>query len=207
LSTLVLRLSFTLAFDPSTVHIDSVRDAMLSARIPTYASMIRGVRLFADAPRGSGIVASTVRSIVRANPLIDTMDALALALAARTAAAHAGLDRTLFVATLLQESGFDPAAFSTAGACGIAQFMPATARGLGIDPFDPTAAIAASATLLRAEVDRYADARESAYVLAFAAYNAGDGAVTYYHGVPPYPETREYIDDIIERAARLIAQR
>ncbi len=163
--------------------------------------------MFTDAPRGSGPLASVVRSVVRANPRIDVLDALGLAVIAADAAKREGVNPQFIAATLLQESAFDPNAISSAGAYGIAQFTVPTARFYSVDPFDPRAAIQGATHVLAAYLTRYARAPGDPYASALAAYNAGPGAVEYYHGVPPYPETRAYIADIHERWARLIAER
>jgi soluble lytic murein transglycosylase-like protein len=107
-------------------------------------------------------------------------------------------------ATLLQESAFDPRALSAAGAIGIAQFMLSTADGMGVDPFEPYSAIDGAAALLSSYVRSYDGVYPNPYAAALAAYNAGPGAVTAYRGVPPYPETRAYIDDIVDRWAKIV---
>jgi hypothetical protein len=95
----------------------------------------------------------------------------------------------LLAAQLQAESGFDPNARSPAGALGIAQFMPATARAYGLaNPFDPAAAIDAQARLMRDLLARFGKVE-----LALAAYNAGPGAVERFGGIPPYAETRAYV--------------
>jgi hypothetical protein len=200
-------LGFVLAFNPATVHIDGLRNLALSWHTAQPVQMIRGLRLLTDAPRGSGPIASVIRSIVRANPRISPFDALGLAIVAREAAERAQLDPDFFAATMLQESAFDPHAMSPAGAAGIAQFTMPTAAIVGVDPFDPRSALTAAARLLAAYVRAYRRPGVDAYALALAAYNAGPLAVAQYHGVPPYAETREYISDIDERLARLIAER
>jgi soluble lytic murein transglycosylase-like protein len=114
-----------------------------------------------------------------------------------TAAATAnGIAPVLLAALLRSESGFDPRAVSPAGAQGIAQLMPATARGLGLrDPFDPGQAIPAAARLLGGHVRAF-----GSVPLALAAYNAGPGAVRRYGGIPPYPETQAYVARILALA-------
>lgn len=110
----------------------------------------------------------------------------------RAGAAH-GVDPALLAAVARQESGFDPAAVSPAGAQGLMQLMPATARGLGVsDPFDPTQAVDGGARLLGDLISRFGSVE-----LALAAYNAGPGAVLRYDGVPPYPETRAYVAKVM----------
>ncbi len=99
----------------------------------------------------------------------------------------------LLAAQLYAESGFDPAAVSPAGAQGIAQFMPGTARSYGLsDPFDATQAIDAQAHLMRDLLRQF-----GSVPLALAAYNAGPGAVSGCGCVPPYPETQAYVTKIL----------
>ncbi len=100
----------------------------------------------------------------------------------------------LLAAQLYAESGFNPFAQSGAGAEGIAQFMPGTARAYGLgDPYDPVAAIDAQAHLMSDLLGQFGGRA----ALALAAYNAGAGAVARYGGVPPYPETRSYVARIL----------
>lgn len=108
---------------------------------------------------------------------------------AMRAARRAGIRRPiLFVRQMAAESGMQPCAVSGAGAIGIAQIMPATARGWKVDPWIPHEALNAAAKNM-AKYER----QLGSYRLALAAYNAGPGAVQQYGGVPPYEETREYI--------------
>jgi hypothetical protein len=100
---------------------------------------------------------------------------------------------TLLAAQLYAESGFNPFAHSPAGALGIAQFMPGTAAGLGLDnPFDATDAIDAQAHLMRDLLRRFA-----AVPLALAAYNAGEAPVAACGCIPPFAETRAYVARIL----------
>ena len=95
------------------------------------------------------------------------------------------------------ESGYDPAIVSPAGAIGVMQLMPATARQLGVDPRDPSQNIMGGAAYLRAQLDRF----DGAVDLALAAYNAGSGRVIQYGGVPPFRETRAYVAANLDRLA------
>ncbi len=109
------------------------------------------------------------------------------------AAQRWNVSAALLGAQLYAESNFNPFARSAAGALGIAQFMPATARQLGLgDPFDTDAAIDAQAHLMRDLLRRF-----GAVPLALAAYNAGPGPVAACGCVPPYPETRGYVARIL----------
>jgi hypothetical protein len=111
-------------------------------------------------------------------------------------ASHWNVAPGLLAAQLMAESGFNPRAVSPAGALGIAQFMPGTARSYGLrDPFDPVAAIDAEAHLMSGLLRQF-----HAVPLALAAYNAGAGAVAACHCVPPYPETRAYVARILALA-------
>jgi Transglycosylase SLT domain/D-alanyl-D-alanine carboxypeptidase len=99
----------------------------------------------------------------------------------------------LLSAQIYAESNFNPFAQSSAGAQGIAQFMPGTAQALGLqNPFDPEEAIDAQAHLMRDLLRRF-----GSVPLALAAYNAGAGAVEQYGGIPPYAETRAYVARIL----------
>lgn len=107
---------------------------------------------------------------------------------ARQKAKKYGLDPELFVRQIGAESGFNPRAVSPAGARGIAQIMPATARGWGVNPDDPDAALDAAAKNMAKYVQQYGNWRD-----ALTAYNAGPARV----GKPLYRETRAYISKIL----------
>ncbi|MBA2955777.1 transglycosylase SLT domain-containing protein [Nocardioides sp. MAH-18] len=110
-----------------------------------------------------------------------------------TAAAKYGVSAGLLSAVAKQESGYDPRATSPAGAQGLMQLMPATARGLGVtDSYDPTQAVDGAARLLKSLMDRFGSTE-----LALAAYNAGPGAVLRYDGIPPYAETQNYVRSVM----------
>jgi len=111
---------------------------------------------------------------------------------ARHAAVSVGLDPDIFERQIQAESGFDPEAHSPAGARGIAQITPATARAWGVDTSDPVASLHAAAEHMAGYVKKYGN-----YSLALAAYNAGPGSVDRYGGVPPFAETQHYVAKIL----------
>lgn len=145
------------------------------------------------------------RVVLRTNPRILPAYALLLADTTVRAARATGLPPEFLGATLLQESAFDPQAFSSAGAYGIAQFIPSTAADENVDPTNPNDAIRGAAALLASYVRDYRGEFNDPYAVSLAAYNAGPGAVAQYHGIPPYAETREYIQDISYRWGRIAA--
>jgi hypothetical protein len=119
----------------------------------------------------------------------------------RDAAATTGLPAALIDAVIRTESGYRPRAVSRAGAIGLMQLMPSTARSLGVqDPFDVRQNIMGGSRYLRKLLDRYGSLK-----LAIAAYNAGPAMVDKYKGVPPFQETVRYTQVVLGRyeAARI----
>lgn len=141
----------------------------------------------ASAAAGTTAVAGSVPAAgsVKRPPFADEIEA---------AAARYGIDPALLFGLVRAESNFDPNATSPAGAQGLTQLMPETARSLGVtNPFDPAQSIDAGARYLRQQLDAFGGDR----ALALAAYNAGPGAVRQHNGVPPYAETRAYVDRVL----------
>jgi len=167
---------------------------------------MRGLRLCMDAGRTAPVSVKIAREVMRSNPRMGAADALLLGTDVVETARAKGVHPQFLAATLLQESAFDPAAVSSAGAVGIAQFTVPTAREYGVDPWDPRSAIDGAARVLAAYVDDYRGRDEDAYALALAAYDAGPAAVAKYGGVPPYAETRAYIIDVRDRWSRMVGR-
>ena len=110
-----------------------------------------------------------------------------------------GVSPKLLAAVAKVESGYNPKAVSPAGAQGLMQLMPGTAKGLGVkNSFDPAQAIDGAAKLLSRNLKEF-----KSLPLALAAYNAGGGAVHRYGGIPPFAETQTYVPKVQKALARL----
>jgi soluble lytic murein transglycosylase-like protein len=164
-----------------------------------------GVTVFSDTPLNNGeferrSYRSSTRPVVDANPCkgltLAQLDARGRELDThlRQVATQYALDMALIKAVARAESCFDPLAVSRAGARGLMQLMPDTAKEMGVtDIHDKTQNLHGGAKYLSQMLSRYsADTH-----LALAAYNAGPGNVDHYQGVPPFPETRRYIASVL----------
>jgi soluble lytic murein transglycosylase-like protein len=111
----------------------------------------------------------------------------------RDAAANEGVPPALVKAVIAAESAFRSDAVSQKGAQGLMQLMPDTAEQMGVEnPFEPAQNVRGGTSYLRAMIDRYGDLGR-----ALAAYNAGPSAVDRYGGIPPFEETRDYVDRVL----------
>lgn len=119
------------------------------------------------------------------------------------AAAFAAISPALLEALVWQESRWRQGAVSPAGAIGLGQLMPGTARQLGVDPHDPAANLMGAARYLREQLDRFDNDVER----ALAAYNAGPGRVERAGGIPNIAETRAYVAAITGRLAGSVRDR
>lgn len=146
-------------------------------------------------------------SLARPAPLPRADVLSAIETTALRYAGHPGLRRTelsvrdwltLYRANIEIESAYRQDAVSSAGAIGLGQLMPATARDLGVDPRDPLQNLDGSARYLAMMLETFGDPR-----LALAAYNAGPDAVRQYGGVPPYRETQNHVARVMAVVARL----
>ena len=116
----------------------------------------------------------------------------------KRAADKAGISPNLLAALAWSESNFRPEARSGVGAIGMTQLMPATAQGMGVDPFDPEQNLEGGARYLKVQLQRFGRVD-----LALAAYNAGPTAVRRAGGIPPYAETQGFVQKVLTRAEAL----
>jgi soluble lytic murein transglycosylase-like protein len=209
---------------PSSVGLTAASQAM--ARVAELRSMIQTVETgtagngsFAGALAEASAVGGATPALGEATALTPTSTAPATATTAAIPAtspttpaagavpyqslieescARYGVDPALLAGLIEQESHFDPTVGSPAGAQGLTELMPETAAALGVtDPHDPAQSIDAGARLLSEKLAEFGGDTE----LALAAYNAGSGAVQQYGGIPPYPETQEYVKKVLGYAA------
>ncbi|HYA96490.1 MAG TPA: lytic transglycosylase domain-containing protein [Methylomirabilota bacterium] len=148
---------------------------------PVVAKARTGIYLPADAS-----LSGRLRPAVHADP--DSVDRIVM-----EAAEKHHVDPALIRAVIETESGWNVGAVSRRGAAGLMQLHPATAQRLGVhDIFNPQQNIDAGARYLRALLERYNGNLD----LALAAYNAGEGAVDRHGGIPPFRETRNYVQKV-----------
>ena len=185
--TLVVE-SVELNDDIATLRLDGGNELVVpAARIERYqASATAGVIQPVVRP-----AAAAWRSL--AGPYAETI---------RRAAQRHGVDPVLLTAMAAVESGFDPRAVSHKGAQGLLQLMPQTARRFGVaNSFDPDQNVDGGARYLDWLLTRFSGDEQ----LALAGYNAGEGAVERYRGIPPFPETERYVVRVLGHVESLRA--
>ncbi|MFZ7125668.1 MAG: lytic transglycosylase domain-containing protein [Desulfobacterales bacterium] len=158
---------------PETTGTSSLSEATESVAVDPEASKnVDGALLRSEEERPAGLLDSSIRDASRKYRLSEA----------------------LIRSVIRNESNFQPEAVSPAGAQGLMQLMPATARELGVEnPFDIRQNIDGGSKYLRRMMDLFEGDLEK----TLAAYNAGPGTVRRYDGVPPYPETRSYIRRVL----------
>lgn len=166
-----------------------------------------GLAVFGEANAAPAAEVTRVAALASPAPLPQTDVLSAIEATALRYGGHPGLRRaelsvsnwlTLFRANIEIESAYRQSAVSSAGAIGLGQLMPATARDLGVNPRDPLQNLDGSARYLALMLQEFGDPR-----LALAAYNAGPDAVRQYGGIPPYRETQNHVARVMAVVARL----
>ncbi len=162
-----------------------------------------GKLVLSDKPRADHLGPQTTYEVhgagtVRATkPLVSPVKSAPYDASINEHARRQGVAADLVRAVIQVESAFNPVAVSNKGAMGLMQLMPATAIELGVtNPFDPEQNIRGGVTYLKQLLNRYDQKVE----LALAAYNAGIGNVAKYGAVPPFKETRNYVNKITKAA-------
>lgn len=152
------------------------------------------VRSFAAVPPSTGPGGATAATTGFAGAWSANLptDGRAWAAPIERAALRAGIDPALLASLVWAESNFRADARSHAGAIGLAQLMPGTAAGLGVDPHDPQQNLDGGARYLAAQLRRFGSPE-----LALAAYNAGPARVASAGGIPPIAETRAYVPRVL----------
>ena len=115
------------------------------------------------------------------------------------------VDPFLVTAVMQTESGFNFGAISPAGAIGLMQLMPDTAAMVGVDPYNPLDNVIGGTSYLNTQLNNFGSWGEYGVTYAVAAYNAGGNAVRQYGGVPPYPETQNYVYKVANAYSNLVA--
>lgn len=185
--------------DGKMIHAPKPGDAVKISKVWATPTAIRRVVPEAAAPAAGAApaVPAALAAALRLGPASGTGAAPYQRLFDAATAKH-GLPAGLISAVARTESGYDPKAVSGAGARGLMQIMPGTARGLGVDPMDPAQAVDGAARLLASHLKTF-----GSVPLALAAYNAGPGNVQKYGGIPPFTETQNYVRKVTaaQRAA------
>jgi hypothetical protein len=170
----------------------SAADALAILDEPDIAAAPEEIRVATIAPRAP----------LPRTEVLTAIEATALRYGSHTGLRRAGLSISdwlnLFRANIEIESTYRQSAVSSAGAIGLGQLMPATARDLGVDPRDPLQNLDGSARYLAMMLELFGNPQ-----LALAAYNAGPDAVRQYNGIPPYRETQNHVTRVMAVVARL----
>ncbi|HZR81978.1 MAG TPA: lytic transglycosylase domain-containing protein [Candidatus Binatia bacterium] len=166
-------------------------DRRYKVLIAARTSFSRLVYTQGTAVDGSGFPLPSLALSTRPSRFIDPPEGISQMIV--DAAKRYGVDAALVHAVVRAESAFDHLAVSSAGAMGLMQLMPGTAELVGVrNAFHPQENIEGGVYYLRKMLDRFGNN----VALALAAYNAGPGAVETYGGIPPYPETQEYLERV-----------
>ena len=176
---------------PRTLHLRSAKFAPFAIISLFFLTNFTGL-FFSPVLAPTVSAASQVEVIPEDIPLSGDCD---LDMIIYRAGKNAGVDPRFIHAVIKQESKYDPKAVSYVGAEGLMQMMPATAKRFGLkDPFDAKANVEAGTKYLKWLLKRF----DGDVSLVLAGYNAGEGSVDKYKGVPPYGETQNYVKKIVK---------
>jgi soluble lytic murein transglycosylase-like protein len=143
------------------------------------------------APASPGTPQAIAALAQASNPRLTRTQAAWIGQHVVAAARQERVDPWLLAAVVYIESRFDHTLTNGTGATGLGQLMSQTARAVRVDPKDPWGNLVGAAIMLRAHYRAFGD-----WSLALAAYNAGEGAVRRFSGIPPYAETRWYVNAV-----------
>jgi peptidoglycan DL-endopeptidase CwlO len=178
--------------DGKMIHAPRTGDVVKIAPVWNNVTAIRRVAPTSAASGPSAISGAAAPGADRVKPSVPYAELF------NAAGAKHGVSPTLLASMAKTESNFNPRAGSPAGAQGLMQFMPATARSYGIDPWDPAQAIDGAARYMKSSLQQFGSLDK-----AIASYNAGGGAVQKHNGVPPYPETQNYVRLVMQRIGEM----
>ena len=191
-----LPLLLGLVATPAFADIPTIDGTVLDSRLDRANSMGEIDKLERRQYANSqGISCAVYRPGRKDDPVAAANANPAIAGMVRRVAREEGLDENQFMALVYQESRFNPCAKSGAGAIGLAQLMPGTAAGLGVNPYDIEQNLRGGARYFKQQLRQF----NGDVALALAAYNAGAGSVRKYGGIPPFRETQGYVRSITQR--------
>ena len=186
------------AIDPSQIYSELAQKQLSqtdgAAVVPPQPRYVLPSRGGPPPPSEERILDAYQRAIGYFNRRLDERQRMTIAKYIIDFSQRIGVDARLVMAVVAVESNFNPYATSHAGAMGLGQLMPATARGMGVrNAYDARENLWAAARIVRGHLER----NDGDLALALACYNAGPGAVRRHGGVPPYRETQNYIRKVI----------
>lgn len=163
------------------------------SKVADFGEPVAAIRRILPDSVSGGSAGMSARAVTPAATSAALPASTPYAAAFASAANRTGVPASLLSAVAKQESGYNANAVSPAGAEGLMQLMPGTAKSLGVaDPMNATQSINGAADYLKTLLNEFGSTK-----LALAAYNAGPGAVMKYNGVPPYAETQNYVKNIL----------